>query len=90
MLTQEQNEFLTRTGPGTPMGELFRRYWIPALLEAEVRERDGPPVRVKLLGEKLIAFRDSEGRVGITACRSGSGATRSAGCAARTTAGSTT
>src|ERR687887_2116551 len=65
MLTQEQNEFLTRTGPGTPMGELFRRYWIPALLDWEVAERDGPPVRVKLLGERLIAFRDSEGRVGI-------------------------
>jgi phenylpropionate dioxygenase-like ring-hydroxylating dioxygenase large terminal subunit len=65
MLTQEMNEFLTRTGPGTPMGELFRRYWIPALLDWEVAERDGPPVRVKLLGERLIAFRDSEGRVGV-------------------------
>src|SRR5690349_2890052 len=65
MLSQEQNEFLTRTGPGTPMGELFRRYWIPALLDSEVPERDGPPVRVKLLGERLLAFRDSEGRVGI-------------------------
>jgi phthalate 4,5-dioxygenase len=65
MLTQEQNEFLTRTGPGTPMGELFRRYWIPALLDWELPERDCPPVRVKLLGEKLVAFRDSEGRIGI-------------------------
>ena len=65
MLTQEMNEFLTRTGSRTPMGELFRRYWIPALLDWELTERDGPPVRVKLLGEKLIAFRDSEGRIGI-------------------------
>jgi phenylpropionate dioxygenase-like ring-hydroxylating dioxygenase large terminal subunit len=65
MLTQEQNEFLTRTGPGTPMGELFRRYWIPALLDCELPERDCPPVRVKLLGERLVAFRDSEGRLGM-------------------------
>ena len=65
MVTPEQNEFLTRTGPGTPMGELFRRYWIPALLDWELPERDCPPVRVKLLGERLIAFRDSEGRIGI-------------------------
>src|SRR5436189_288135 len=65
MVTQEQNEFLTRTDPGTPMGELFRRYWIPALLDWELPERDCPPVRVKLLGERLIAFRDTEGRIGI-------------------------
>ncbi len=100
MLTEEMNIFLTRTGPGKPMGELFRRYWIPALLDSELPERDCPPVRVKLLGEKLVAFRDTEGRIGMieesrssaptAACRSGSGATRSAGCAARTTGGSTT
>src|SRR5437870_3024114 len=65
MVTQEQNEFLTRTDPGTPMGELFRRYWIPALLDWELPERDCPPVRVKLLGEKLVAFRDTEGRIGM-------------------------
>src|SRR5206468_11673098 len=65
MLTQEMNTFLTRTGPGTPMGELFRRYWIPALLDSELPERDCPPVRVKLLGEKLVAFRDTEGRIGL-------------------------
>src|SRR6266446_206387 len=65
MLTQEMNLFLTRTGPGTPMGELFRRYWIPALLDSELPERDCPPVRVKLLGEKLVAFRDTEGRIGL-------------------------
>ncbi len=65
MLTHEMNGFLTRTGPGTPMGELFRRYWIPALLDGELPERDCPPVRVKLLGEKLVAFRDTEGRIGL-------------------------
>src|SRR5438094_598155 len=65
MLTEEMNGFLTRTGPGAPMGELFRRYWIPALLDWERPERDCPPVRVKLLGEKLVAFRDTEGRLGL-------------------------
>ena len=65
MLTEEMNIFLTRTGPGTPMGELYRRYWIPALLDSELPERDCPPVRVKLLGEKLVAFRDTEGRFGL-------------------------
>ena len=65
MLTREQNEQLTRTDRGTLMGELFRRYWIPALHAREVAEPDGPPVRVQLLGEKLIAFRDTQGRVGV-------------------------
>jgi phenylpropionate dioxygenase-like ring-hydroxylating dioxygenase large terminal subunit len=61
----EQNELLTRTGPGTPMGELFRRYWLPALLASELPEPDCPPVRVKLLSERMVAFRDSEGRLGL-------------------------
>ena len=65
MLTQEENELLTRTGPGTPMGELLRQYWAPALLSAELPELDGAPVRITLMGEELIAFRDSEGRVGL-------------------------
>jgi phthalate 4,5-dioxygenase len=65
MLTREQNDLLTQTGPGTPMGNLFRRYWIPALLAEEVAEADCDPVRVKLLGEELIAFRDTEGRLGV-------------------------
>ena len=65
MLTAEQNERLTRTGPGTPMGEAMRRYWIPALLSMELPEPDGPPVRVKLLGEDLVAFRDTSGRIGL-------------------------
>lgn len=65
MLTKEQNELVTRTNAGTPMGELFRRYWLPALLSEELAENDGPPVRLKLLGERLICFRDSEGRLGV-------------------------
>ncbi len=65
MTTREQISFLVQTGPGTPMGSLVRRYWIPALLSSEIAEPDCPPVRVKLLGERLIAFRDSMGRIGI-------------------------
>jgi phenylpropionate dioxygenase-like ring-hydroxylating dioxygenase large terminal subunit len=65
MLTREQNELLVRTDPGTPMGRLFRRYWIPALLAEEIPKPDCPPVRVKLLGENLIAFRDTENRIGL-------------------------
>ena len=64
-MTREQNEQLTRTGPGTLLGDLFRRYWIPALLAEEIAEPDGPPVRVQLLGEKLVAFRDTQGRIGL-------------------------
>ena len=65
MITKEQNERLTRTGPGTPMGQVLRRYWVPAVMSAEVAEPDSPPVKVKLLCEDLIAFRDTKGRVGI-------------------------
>jgi phenylpropionate dioxygenase-like ring-hydroxylating dioxygenase large terminal subunit len=62
---REENTVLTQTGAGTPMGDLFRRYWLPALLSRELPELDCPPVRVQLLGEKLIAFRDSEGKIGL-------------------------
>lgn len=65
MLRAEINELLARTGPGTRMGELFRQYWIPALLADELPEDDCAPVRVKILSERLIAFRDSEGRYGL-------------------------
>jgi phenylpropionate dioxygenase-like ring-hydroxylating dioxygenase large terminal subunit len=65
MLKTEINELLTQTGPGTPGGDLFRQYWIPALLTEELPENDCPPVRVKMLSERLIAFRDSEGRYGL-------------------------
>src|ERR1700693_5358486 len=64
MTTASDSVELTRVGPGTVMGQLMREYWIPALLSSEV-ERGGAPLRLMLLGEKLIAFRDSEGRVGV-------------------------
>jgi phenylpropionate dioxygenase-like ring-hydroxylating dioxygenase large terminal subunit len=65
MITREENEFLTRIGSGTAMGELLRRYWIPAALSSELPSPDCPPLRVGLLGEKLVAFRDSQGRIGL-------------------------
>jgi phthalate 4,5-dioxygenase len=65
MLSDEDNELLCRVGPGTPMGEVFRRFWLPAVLSAEIRQNDGPPRRLRILGEDLIAFRDTEGRPGI-------------------------
>src|SRR5437667_1035769 len=65
MLNKEQNDLLTQTGPGTPMGALFRSYWLPALLASELPENECPPVRVKLLPERLIAWRDSNGRYSL-------------------------
>jgi phthalate 4,5-dioxygenase oxygenase subunit len=65
MLRKEQSDLLTQTGPGTPMGRMFRSYWIPALLADELPEKDCPPVRVKLLSERLVAFRDTQGRYGL-------------------------
>lgn len=65
MLSPEENQILTQVGPGTPMGEVMRRYWMPALLSAEIPTPDCPPVRVKLLGEELVAFRDSQGGIGL-------------------------
>ena len=65
MLNHAENELLTRTGTGTPMGDLMRRYWLPAILSWEVPEPDCPPIRVKLLGEKLLAFRETGGAVGL-------------------------
>jgi len=65
MLRKEVNDLLTQTDAGTPMGALFRQYWIPALLAEELPENDCPPVRVKLLGERLVGFLDSEGRYGL-------------------------
>ena len=69
MLSVADNELLTRTGRGTPMGELFRRFWIPALLESEVPEAGAPPVKTKLLGESLVAFRSADGTVGLLEAR---------------------
>jgi phthalate 4,5-dioxygenase oxygenase subunit len=65
MLSQAENEALTHVGPGTLMGNLLRRYWTPACLSSEIAEPDGEPLRVKLFGERLVAFRDTEGKVGL-------------------------
>ena len=65
MLSKQDNETLTRVGPGTTMGELMREYWVPALMSSELPGPDSDPVRVRLLGENLIAFRDTTGTVGL-------------------------
>jgi phthalate 4,5-dioxygenase oxygenase subunit len=65
MLSKEENEIVTRVGPGTPMGNTMRRYWVPALLSSEIPEPDSAPVRVRLMGEDLVAFRDTEGKIGL-------------------------
>jgi phenylpropionate dioxygenase-like ring-hydroxylating dioxygenase large terminal subunit len=69
MLTLEENESLTRIGAGTPMGELYRRFWLPVLLAHELPAPDAPPVRVQILDERLVAFRDSSGRIGVLDAR---------------------
>jgi phthalate 4,5-dioxygenase oxygenase subunit len=65
MLSVQDNELVCRVGPGSPMGDLMRQYWIPGMLSSELPGPDCAPVRVMLLGEQLIAFRDSDGRVGL-------------------------
>ncbi len=64
MLTKEENDLLTQTGPGTPCGDVMRRYWQPVALSDEL-EPDGPPVAVRLLGEDLVLFRDGKGQLGL-------------------------
>jgi phthalate 4,5-dioxygenase len=64
MTTLQESEILTRVGPGAPMGNVMRHYWLPALKSSELKA-DGDPVRFLLLGERLLAFRDSSGRVGV-------------------------
>src|SRR5215207_2726287 len=65
MLPKEENEILCRVGPGTPMGNLFREYWMPAIRSDELPAPDSPPVRVRLLGESLIGYRATSGAVGL-------------------------
>jgi phenylpropionate dioxygenase-like ring-hydroxylating dioxygenase large terminal subunit len=65
MLNQADNERLCRVGPGTPMGEMMRRYWHPVCMSEQLPARDAAPLRVRLLGEDFVAFRDSEGNVGV-------------------------
>ena len=64
-MNRQDNNLLTATGPASPMGKLLRRYWLPALLSEELPEPDGSPVRVRLLAENLIAYRDTGGKVGL-------------------------
>ena len=65
MLSETDNDILCRVGPGTLMGDLMREYWIPALMPSELATPDSPPMRLRLLGENLIAFRDTSGHVGL-------------------------
>ena len=64
MLSREENEFLTRFESGTPMGEFMRQYWLPVLISDELQP-DGEVLRIRLLGEDLVAFRDTSGEVGV-------------------------
>ena len=65
MLTREENKLLCRVEGEAAMGKLMRRHWIPACMSEEVAEPDGKPVKVRLLGEDLVVFRDSDGRPGL-------------------------
>jgi hypothetical protein len=68
-MKKEMSETLVRTGPGTRMGNLLRRYWVPILLSREIAEPDGPQVRVQILGEKLLAFRGTDGEPSANSAR---------------------
>jgi phthalate 4,5-dioxygenase oxygenase subunit len=65
VLSTKDNELLTRTGPGTPMGTLLRRFWLPVLLAEELPEPDGAPVRIRIMSEDLVAFKDTKGKIGL-------------------------
>ena len=65
MISLRENEILTRVGPDTPMGRAMRRYWLPVCTSAQLPEPDCRPLRVALLGEAFVAFRDSRARVGL-------------------------
>jgi phthalate 4,5-dioxygenase oxygenase subunit len=65
MLTREENELLCRVEGDAAMGQLMRRHWVPVCLSEEVAEPDGTPVRIRALGDDLVAFRDSKGRLGV-------------------------
>jgi phthalate 4,5-dioxygenase oxygenase subunit len=65
MLSAEDNRQLTQSDAGTPMGELLRRFWLPVLLSEELPEPDGPPKKITVMGEALLAFRDTRGRIGV-------------------------
>ena len=65
MLTSAENDLMCRVDGNAPMGEVMRHYWMPACLCEEVSEPDGTPIRVRLLGENYVAFRNTNGQVGV-------------------------
>ena len=65
MMTAEENDLLCRVEGDAPMGQIMRRHWMPACLSEEVAEPDGKPLKVRLLGEDLVVFRDSDGKLGV-------------------------
>jgi phenylpropionate dioxygenase-like ring-hydroxylating dioxygenase large terminal subunit len=65
MLPREENELVTRVGPGTPLGNVMRRYWLPVCTTEQLPHPDCAPLRISLLGERFVAFRDSNGKVGV-------------------------
>ena len=73
MLSREDNALISQVHPGTPMGELLRRFWIPGLISTQLPEADGPPVRLRLLGEDLVAFRDTSGAIGVKSASTSNG-----------------
>ena len=95
MLRAEDNKFLTESNAGTGMGELLRRFWLPVLLSEELPEADGPPKKIVVMGEELLASRhaawsaSSISIVRIAAPISGSAATRNAASAVSITGNST-
>ena len=65
MLSQKDNDYLCRVGPGTPMGNMLRRFWTPVCLSDDITKPDGAPRRIRVFGEDFVAFRDTKGRVGV-------------------------
>jgi phthalate 4,5-dioxygenase oxygenase subunit len=65
MLSAERNAFMAQVGPRSPMGEFFRRFWLPVMVPDQLAEPDGEPARIRILGEDLVAFRDSNGQIGV-------------------------
>ena len=65
MLTSEENDLLTRIGQGMPMGDVLRRFWLPIAVVSDAPCADGSPVRLKILHEDLVLFRDSKGTFGL-------------------------
>ena len=67
MLPREENDLVTRVGPGTPLGNVMRRYWIPVCTAEQLPHPDGAPLRLSVLGEHFVAFRDTNGKIGVLA-----------------------